>query len=109
MTSAGIQPQTIRYGKYIFAKDFIGSLLRWHRVPSQRLMVEEFWQQYQEAFYFRSLKTPQSLEFFQYDAWTAESELMPAELSAEEIPEAYVLVIPYGRVVGRHGLSLIHI
>ena len=103
MTSAGIQPQTIRYGKYIFAKDFIGSLLRWHRVPSQRLMVEEFRQQYQEAFHFRSLKTPRSLEVFQYDAWTAEQELMPTELSAEKIPEAYVLVIPYGRVVGRHG------
>lgn len=103
MTSAGIQPQTIRYGKYIFAKDSIGSLRRWHRVPSQRLMVEEFRQQYQGKFDFRSLKTPRSLEVFQYDAWTAESELVPTELSAEKIPEAYILVIPYGRVVGRHG------
>lgn len=97
------QPKMIRFGKYILADNVIESLVRSQRAPARRLSVSELRHQFPEIARFVRVNNPVSVDSFFFDSWTPGSQLAISQLPANEIPETSVLIIPFGRVVGRYG------
>ena len=97
------QPKTIRFGKYILADNVISSLIQSRRAPARILTVSEFREHYPECSRLVRVGEPVCVNAFCFDSWTEDEQLSVSCLSEKEIPEASVLVVPSGRIVGRKG------
>ncbi len=97
------QPRTIRFGKYILADDVITSLIQSRRAPARILTGSEFREHYPESSRLVRVKEPVCIDAFCFHSWTEDEQLSVSCLSEKEIPEASVLVVPSGRIVGRKG------
>ena len=95
------QPRTIRFGKYILADDVITSLIQLRRAPARILTGSEFREHYPESSRLVRVKEPVCVDAFCFHSWTEDEQLSVSCLSEKEIPEASVLIVHSGRIVGR--------